>query len=245
MPTHLQHTAIAKSHRFRKQALKVLKAFKVSRLDRTSKLEMLVKNLQRLRLRCTFISLQKLPHLVYRIADRVANRNLQKGLTQWKQADKLVKLSQNRFKNFLEDVFEAWKQRVAFKGGHSIHNRSLKAKVWMTLSKRRKAGKVKRFRSNLASDHYRQTMKRQLIYGLAYACNLQRQKRQVKTSKMQAIEIFRRDLLLRRGVAAWKKFSYRIRVHYYLSGKQRLRYGAKFLANLREKFFEARTEKMK
>ena len=62
---------------------------------------------------------------------------------------------------------------------------------------------------------------------------------------MKAIEIFRRDLLLRRGVAAWKKFSYRMRVHYYLSGKQRLRYGAKFLANLRERFFEARTEKMK
>ena len=76
MPTHLQHTAIAKSHRYRKQALKVLKAFEISRLDRISKLEVLIKNLQRLRLRCTFISLQKLPHLVYRIADRVANRNL-------------------------------------------------------------------------------------------------------------------------------------------------------------------------
>ena len=53
-------------------------------------------------------------------------------------------------KNFLEDVFEAWKQKIAFKGGHSIHNRALKLKVLGVLDKRRKATKVKNFRVQLA-----------------------------------------------------------------------------------------------
>ena len=45
MPRHLQHLAMAKSHRFRRQAQKVLRSFKLSRSDRISKLEMMFKNL--------------------------------------------------------------------------------------------------------------------------------------------------------------------------------------------------------
>ena len=69
---------------------------------------------------------------------------------QWKQIDQLSLLSAKVKKNFVEDVFEAWKQNVAFKGGHSIHNRALKLKVLGVLDKRRKAAKVKKFRLLLA-----------------------------------------------------------------------------------------------
>ena len=64
----------------------------------------------------------------------------------WKQADKILKFSTKTSRNFQEDVFVAWKKKVAFKGGHSIHNRALKFKVLTILDKRRKAAKVKKFR---------------------------------------------------------------------------------------------------
>jgi len=65
---------------------------------------------------------------------------------QWQQSHKLNLITQKHNRNFLEDVFEAWKQKVAFKGGHSIHNRALKEKVWTAFVKNRKAWKVKLFR---------------------------------------------------------------------------------------------------
>jgi len=55
----------------------------------------------------------------------------------------------------IEDVFEAWKNKVAFKGGHSIHNRVLRSKVWLVLEKRRKAAKVNKFRQLVAEDHFK------------------------------------------------------------------------------------------
>ena len=76
---------------------------------------------------------------------------LKYALAHWKRQDKLITIAQKRRTNLMEDVLVAWKRRVAFKGGHSIHNTALKSKVWSCLLKNRKAKKVKKFRIESAS----------------------------------------------------------------------------------------------
>ena len=71
---------------------------------------------------------------------------LRYAMAHWKRQDRLKTIAHRRKTNLIEDVLVAWKRRVAFKGGHSIHNTALKNKVWSCLLKHRKARKVKKFR---------------------------------------------------------------------------------------------------
>ena len=59
------------------------------------------------------------------------------------------------------------------------------------------------------------------------------------------LELHRKDGLFRKGIAAWKTYSYRMRVQRYLENKFKLRIGERFLGNLREQFFQIKTEKLK
>ena len=83
MPTHLKQAAQAKSHRQRNQACKVFQALRLSRQDKQNKLARMICVMERLREKRTFASLQKLPHLVYRLAQKVQQRTLKSGLAQW------------------------------------------------------------------------------------------------------------------------------------------------------------------
>lgn len=50
---------------------------------------------------------------------------------------------------------------------------------------------------------------------------------------------------MEKAVKAWKVVAYRIRVEKYLKAKFLAKHGATFFDNLREKFFEIRTERIK
>jgi len=225
-----------------KKVLASLIEHKRTRLDSIGKL---VKAVQQLTLRGAFFKLRNTPAVIWRISQTFMRRETAIAWRHWLQSDRLMSLRRKIQINLLEDVFEAWKHRVAFKGGHSIHNRALKTKALATLIKRRKAGKVKRFRLKMAVTHYEKACVKTLLINLKLASQISFHKKAFKGKQQEAVALFRRDLLLRKGIKAWQKFSYRVRVQRYITGLQKLRYGVQFFANLRESFFEVRTEKMK
>ena len=55
------------------------------------------------------------------------------------------------------------------------------------------------------------------------------------------VDGFRRLVLLKKSAAAWKKYSYRVRVQNYLENKFKLRFGERFFSCLREKYFAMKT----
>ena len=110
--------------------------------------------------------------IVYRICEGFRLRNLRLIVKEWRQNATIVKFIDLKRKNMVEDVFEAWKQRVAFKGGLSLHNHALKGKVISALVKYRKAAKVKRFRFGLAITHYNKQSQKILLAGLKVACQI-------------------------------------------------------------------------
>ena len=86
--------------------------------------------------------------MIFQLAEGLKRRREAEAMRMWKQTDKLEQLKERIKQHFIDDVFVAWKRRVAFKGGHSIHNRALRCKAWQALDKYRKISKVKRFRQN-------------------------------------------------------------------------------------------------
>ena len=135
---------------------------------------------------------------------------------EWIKVDQLQLLARRRQTNFIEDIFVAWKRRVAFKGGHSIHNHALKLKAWSSFVKHKKAAKVKQFRIESALKHYRNVLKATLIRKLGRACKASRLRAYEKSKVQARIDKHRRFILLRKSTTAWKKFSYRVRVQNYL-----------------------------
>ena len=91
----------------------------------------------------------------------------------WKQHTKVVAYTEQRLASRLEEVFEGWKHVVAFKGGHSIHNKALKRKVFSVLIKQKKLAKVKWFMKQRAHAQYAQSLLRHafayLVEGVAVA----------------------------------------------------------------------------
>ena len=110
----------------------------------------MIGSLEKALLRATFTQIKYMPTIITNVTESFHRRRLEQAFKLWQQMDRLKILSQRRQINLLEDIIEAWKHRVAFKGGHSLHNSALKSKVWKILDKRRKAGKVKSFRRKIA-----------------------------------------------------------------------------------------------
>ena len=69
--------------------------------------------------------------------------------------------------------------------------------------------------------------------------------KQNKAVAMRKVAEYRRDTLSEKAIASWKAFSYRVRVQRYLEQKLKLRIGAQFLSNMREQYFQIKTERLK
>lgn len=145
----------------------------------------------------------------------------------------------------LEDLFLAWKCIVAFKGGKSVHERTLKAKALKALSRYRKGKKVKQFRYRIAAAHHAKALIFRVFGDFKRAVALEHEHRQAERRATERAQAFHEVVLMSKATKAWKLQAYRMRVLRYFHSRLLHRHGTQFFSNLREKFFVAKTERLR
>ena len=113
----------------------------------------LAKAITKSQYRIAFAKLVYLPGVMSQPFEHLNRRRASVAFNVWKQYSKLLAFMEKRQGSQLEEMFEAWKHIVAFKGGHSIHNKALKQKVLAILVRRKKLAKVKQYMIRKATDH--------------------------------------------------------------------------------------------
>ena len=103
-------------------ARRVIFSLQQSRNSKIETLDKMVKHLELVHKRRSFFNLQIMPKIVCSLSEGFRLRKICDWLQVWRHNTKLLRFIEKRRKNFIEDVLEGWKQRVAFKGGLSIHN---------------------------------------------------------------------------------------------------------------------------
>ena len=117
---------IAKQILRHKMYQRVFGALKQHRIDRMESLKSIENAVESAHLRNSFNRLLCIPYTIAQPLKIFHLHKLKHSLAQWKFIDRLRQLEAKHKRNFVEDIFEAWKHKVAFKGGHSIHLRVLK-----------------------------------------------------------------------------------------------------------------------
>ena len=117
--------------------------------------------------------------------------------------------------------------------------------VLTVLKKNKIVSRVKRFRTAKATKLFVKNLKRRMLSQFIEGVEKQMQER-TESAKLNRIALnFSKDVLLIKSIKAWKVVAYRARVEKYLKAKFLAKFGTAFFENMREKFFEIRTERIK